>query len=529
MKKRDIKDVKKEIVKIMKKKDFTFYYKSHTDLSPTKKGTFNKLVKKISKKYNTIVVLNSDKVLIHDMHTDMYEITKIDMLNREYDNIVIEADTVVLIQGSATKDFSIYDALTLYNNFIHSNKSKNKVLFYSFFVSKDRLFDHCLSDLNDCENHNQKMYKKYPDFIEIRDAYKNKSLKERNLFYSYIERFMEMSRYTLLSKLGLTYEDEIKDFELKYMGGEQITNLYNEKKIDKELFNKFISELFMHLYHWTYESLFGSYINALYYELSWRLIKYAKNAKEKNIIKIDSKVDRKNKSIMIYELLNNEGCDGIGVSVTFTFDELYDMIVKKGEEDKEYIDGRKSFAIDSEAMDSINGESNLISFPMKAEGKCSDLENCLILFEKALYNTDRKNYTIKKMDEIHRMFFERRSSTRYLFTRKCTKSFSDDLFTMKNVHLLFLASSVCLNETIKDFARDMFTMIVTASLNEYGNNINYDETKENYNVEIIDYDSYNEKIRFKMTKKINNEEIGTGGFNISIKKIQSYIKSILEK
>lgn len=529
MKKRDIKDVKKEIVKIMKKKDFTFYYKNDTDLSPTKKGTFSKLVKKISKKYNTIVVLNSDKVLIHDIHTDMYELTDCDKLNREYDNIIIEADTVVLIQETTTKDFSINDALSLYNNFIHSNKSKNKVLFYQFFLSKDRLFDHCLSDSNVYETHNQKMYKIYPDFIQIRDAYKNKSLKERNLFCSYIERFIETSRHTLLMNLGLTNEEGLKYFDIKFMGGEQLTNLYKENKIDKDLFNKFISELFMSMYHWTYESLLGFYINALYYELSWRLIKYAKNARERNIIKIDSKVDTKNKSIMIYELLNNEGCDGIGVSVTFTFDKLYDMIVKKGEEDKKNINGRKSFALDSEPMDSINGESNLISFPMKAEGKCSDLENCLILFEKALYNTDRKNYTIKKMDEIHQMFFERRSSTRYLFTRKCTKSFSDDLFTMKNVHLLFLASSVCLNETIKDFARDMFTMIVTASLNEYGNNINYDETKENYNVEIIDYDSYNEKIRFKMTKKINNEEIGTGGFNISIKKIQSYIKSILEK
>ena len=526
MKKNDIKRVTKEIEKIMKEKSFTFQYETHTEKHSTKKETFMKLVKKVSKKFNTIVVLNRDMVLIHDIHSDMYELTDYKKLNKNYDNIVIEGDTVVLIHTLCVKRFLITDCLSLYNNFIHYDKYNTKVLFYVFNESKNIIFDPYLIDYNDYDNHNQKMYKKYPDFIQIRDAYKNKSLKEINLFYSYIERFIETSRYTLLTNLGLTNKEGIKYFESKYLGGEQITNLYKENKIDKDLFNNFISELFMSMNHCTYESMFGFYINALYYELSWRLIKYAKNARERNIIKIDSRVDTKNKSIMIYELLNNEGCDGIGLSVTFTFDELYDMIVKKGEED---IDGRKSLALDSKPMNSINGESNLISFPMKAEGKCSDLENCLILFEKALYNTDRKNYTIKKMDEIHRMFFERRSSTRYLFTRKCTKSFSDDLFTMKNVHLLFLASSVCLNETIKDFARDMFTMIVTASLNEYGNSINYDETKENYNVEIIHYDSYNENICFKMTKKINNEEIGTGGFNISIKKIQSYIKSILEK
>lgn len=528
MKKRDIKEIKKEIVKLMKKKDFTFYYKSHTDLSPTKKGTFNKLVKKISKKYNTIVVLNSDKVLIHDMHTDMYEITNIDMLNREYDNIVIEADTVVLIQVSATKDFSIYDALTLYNNFIHSNKSKNKVLFYSFFVSKDRLFDHCLSDLNDCENHNQKMYKKYPDFIEIRDAYKNKSLKERNLFYSYIERFMEMSRYTLLSKLGLTYEDEIKDFELKYMGGEQITNLYNENKIDKELFNKFISELFMHKYHWTYESLFGSYINALYYELRWRLIKYAKNATEKNIIKIDSKVDTKNQSIMIYELLNNEGCDGIGVSVTFTFDELYDMIVKKGDEDNEDIDGQKSLVLEKETTVSttVDDITNLnLNFPLETDRKCTNIENFFIIMEKMVYKVFRDDYTINKMDEIHNSFFKRKSSVQYLFTRKLSKEMRDEYINSAYLSILF-EKCIFGGDMLQDFITDIL-YILSSYHDSNKNHLSAKEIRDQAFVGFKNTFQSENEIQIEMMNKANDLDFKK--FSMSVDEIQEIVNDVLSK
>lgn len=529
--KKNIKEMKKQIFKLMKGDEFSSYYYVPVSVQSMEKKKFKKLVKKISKKYNVIVVLNRDKILIHDIHTDMYDISDSKNLTKKYNNIVIEDDTVVLVHsGRQSDEFGITDGLALFNNFIHKDKFNTKVLFYAIEETTDNVFcPYLLDKLFKYKKHNKKMYKKYPDFIKRKIAYKNKYLNNFNIFCSYIEKFTENSRYKLLKDLDVP-DENVNEFELENLGGKQITNLHELNKMNEDLFDGFIVELFQNMFYVTHKYTFAAYLTALYYDVCWKIL-YDNSGKDIELSRIDSSMDIQNKTVTIYEKINikDEFDDyEIGENITFTFDELYDMIVIRGED---YIDknkGQDSFVFDTEPIN-IVGEPNLISFPMKAEGMCSDLENCLILFEKALYYTDRKNYTIEKMDKIHRMFFERRSSTRYLFTRKCTKTFSDDLFTMKNVHLLFLASSDCLDETIRDFAGDVFTMIVTACLNEYGSNENYEEIKNMYKVEIIHYDSFNEKLRFKMTKKIDKDEIDAGGFNIGIEKIPFYIKTILEK
>ena len=328
--KKNIKEMKKEIFKLMKGDEFSSYYFRPVSTQSMEKKKFKKLVKKISKKYNVIVVLNRDKVLIHDIHTDMYEMTNSKNLARKYDNILIEDDTVVLVHsGRQSEEFGLSDGLALFNNFIHKDKFNTKVLFYSIEETSDDVFcPYLLDKLLKYKKHNKKMYKKYPDFLKKINAYKNKYLNSLNLFFSYIERFTENSRYEILKELNIP-DANIDKFELENFGAKQITNVYDLNNMNEDLFDGFIVELFENMFYVTHNDTFAAYLTTLYSDVCWKLL-YGNTCKNNKLRRIDCSMDIRNKTVTIYEKINiKDDFDDyeIGENATFTFDELYDMII----------------------------------------------------------------------------------------------------------------------------------------------------------------------------------------------------------
>lgn len=529
--KKNIKEMKKEIFKLMKGDEFSSYYFRPVSTQSMEKKKFKKLVKKISKKYNVIVVLNRDKVLIHDIHTDMYEMTNSKNLARKYDNILIEDDTVVLVHsGRQSEEFGLSDGLALFNNFIHKDKFNTKVLFYSIEETSDDVFcPYLLDKLLKYKKHNKKMYKKYPDFLKKINAYKNKYLNSLNLFFSYIERFTENSRYELLKELNIP-DANIDKFELENFGAKQITNVYDLNNMNEDLFDGFIVELFENMFYVTHNDTFAAYLTTLYSDVCWKLL-YGNTGKNNELRRIDCKMDLRNKTVTIYEKINiKDDFDDyeIGDNATFTFDELYDMIINCDVDHTNKDKEQKSLVLEKETTVSttVDDITNLnLNFPLETDRKRTNIENFFIIMEKMVYKVFKDDYTINKMDEIHNSFFKRKSSVRYLFTRKISREMRDEYINSAYLSILF-EKCIFGGDMLQDFITDILYILSSY----HDSNINHLSAKEIRNQAFVGFkntfQSENE-IQIEMINKANDLDFKK--FSMSVDEIQEIVNDVLSK
>lgn len=518
MKKNDIKERKQEIEKIMKEEDFKIYFEKHHECHRTKKNTFKKLVKKVSKKYNTIVVLNRDMVLIHDVKKNLYELTKYKNLNKNYENIFIENDTVVLIHSLRSNEFLNTDCFSLYNNFIYKDKYHTKVLFYEIIERSDSVFKPYIP-VKDYHTHNQNVYASEPELLEKLILYKRKMIEDRNLFCSYFERYIGFGRETILTDLNFT-ESEIDKFQLKYMKGmKQIRDFSNIKNMDKEKFNEFVKILFNPIMHYTYDKTFCRFISMLFNAVYANLLT---NTIGRCGLSSDTLVT--NESVIFYK--NNSSDPENNFEVIFTFEKLYNMIVNLNQPDNSNVkNDSSSFAFDSEPMNTDSKAYKLI-FPLETKGECTPMENFFIIMEKMVYRVFKDRYTIKKMDNIHRSFFKRKSSVRYLFSRKSSVEMKDEYIDNWFVALLIDGCNDG-DMLIKDFINDVLFILASSVSDKYGS---LEEMMKYHEISVEDKIQDENIIEIILKDKIENNNIGfVHRIPLTVDEIQEIVNDILSK